>query len=67
MKNIWYTHLPYQAGLLLFANEERQYTISHLIRPWWFYPNQVLKMTRIRCRQNPIFDANLTEKTKYLL
>lgn len=58
------THSPYQAGLFLLADEERQYTVGHLICPRWFYPDQVLKMTRIRCRQNPILDADLAERVQ---
>lgn len=46
----------------MLADEKRQHAIGHLISPRWFHPDQILEMTRVHCRQNPILDADLTEK-----
>jgi len=61
-KSIVYS--PYPAGLLVLADEERQHTIGHLISPRWFHPDQILEVTRIDCRQDPILDTDFTEKAK---
>lgn len=54
-------YVPYQAGLFVLADEKRQHTVGHLISPRWFHPDQIFQMTRVRCRQDPIFDADLTK------
>lgn len=56
------TRLPYQAAVLVLADEERLHTVLHLISPRWFHPDEVLEVTRIHCRQDPILDTELTEK-----
>ena len=44
----------------MLADEEGCHAIDHLIRPRWFDPDQVLKVTGICSRQHPIFNANFT-------
>jgi len=58
------THLPYQAVVLMLADEKRQHAIGHLISPRWFHPNEILEMTSVHGRQNPILDADLAKKVQ---
>lgn len=58
------THLPYQAAILVLADEERLHTIQHLISPWWFHPDEILEVARVHGRQDPILDTELARKRK---